>query len=80
METPPPTRRRLVKEIEQTAFDGNTSAYAEKTITKEFPANSLKKHLRLRGEDTLIACSTSPSVETPPPTRRRPLTLGAPLV
>ena len=73
-ETPPLARRKLVPAGYGLDFLGNTSACAEKTICTWSMLYTLKKHLRLRGENANGLGYSESKVETPPLARRKLLT------
>ena len=75
-ETPPLTRRKQSKKMDEIIRTRNTSAYAEKTFGIRTAWPSLGKHLRLRGENPMQLRDNTLSRETPPLTRRKRLTLG----
>ena len=51
VETPPLTRGRRAHVREEETSNGNTPAYAGKTLANSQPQLELRKHPRLRGED-----------------------------
>ena len=71
LETPPLARRKLVLTFDDTAKKGNTSACAEKTRREPLSYTHKRKHLRLRGENSLKAMQRSSAPETPPLARRK---------
>ena len=71
-ETPPLTRGRRDGELGREHGPGNTPAYAGKTLPPLHGLDLVKKHPRLRGEDSGKSCFTTQSMETPPLTRGRP--------
>ena len=71
LETPPLTRRKLLKRIPCTRRSRNTSAHAEKTAHRRTRRNAWRKHLRSRGENIAAIGTTATSAETPPLTRRK---------
>ena len=71
METPPLTRGRLENRRTPKRNIGNTPAYAGKTRGGNLGEKVLRKHPRLRGEDTLSIVRTVAMMETPPLTRGR---------
>ena len=75
-ETPPLTRRKHMRSKLGGMYLGNTSAYAEKTISLALETSTSKKHLRLRGENPPSRLHGSPRTETPPLTRRKPIIYG----
>ncbi len=54
METPPLARRKRIASTNTVLRDRNTSACAEKTLARSQVARSIRKHLRLRGENSLV--------------------------
>ncbi len=70
-ETPPLARRKRAVREEDFAFDGNTSACAEKTNVLKIYSYFIWKHLRLRGENSLQSELDALSIETPPLARRK---------
>ena len=52
-ETPPRTRRKLRSVFFGVIINRNPSAYAEKTSVSGFFIQELKKHLRVRGENSV---------------------------
>ena len=71
VETPPRTRRKQICAFEICAFERNTSAYAEKTITTNPMIMNGRKHLRVRGENKEGYRPGYSRKETPPRTRRK---------
>ena len=72
METPPLARRKLLVGDTRRLDGGNTSACAEKTDLDYCICRYNWKHLRLRGENYIVALWTIITVETPPLARRKP--------
>ena len=70
-ETPPLTRRKLIGFLFAGSIIRNTSAYAEKTLERMEFVSSLRKHLRLRGENPQSSEQKTCPKETPPLTRRK---------
>ena len=70
-ETPPRTRRKRHTGPPHTSDDGNTSAYAEKTIWRNASSVRCWKHLRVRGENQARRIYNVLIEETPPRTRRK---------
>ena len=75
VETPPRTRRKQY--FGPVGFNNsrNTSAYAEKTLVVLVHQIADWKHLRVRGENSMIKNVCGLSLETPPRTRRKPTTV-----
>ena len=71
LETPPLTRGRLLQKSRPFIGLGNTPAYAGKTIHQGLAGLDLRKHPRLRGEDSMGISASSLAAETPPLTRGR---------
>ena len=70
-EIPPRMRRRaLVKNEDGTRY-GNTSAYAEKSLTTLTSHNPRRKYLRVCGEERSRRLRSLPRMEIPPRIRRR---------
>ena len=70
--TPPLARRKPDKLEQQGYTEGNTSAYAEKTLASRSAMMAFWKHLRLRGENGWTLGYNATYGETPPLTRRKP--------
>ena len=70
-ETPPRTRRKPIWGDDYLLMPGNTSAYAEKTFFREHCRELYEKHLRVRGENSVLKCCPILRLETPPRTRRK---------
>ena len=76
-ETPPLTRGRQIARRASGIQNGNTPAYAGKTVVPEYGETEPEKHPRLRGEDPLPRAAPRGGRETPPLTRGRRLTMRA---
>ena len=70
-ETPPLTRGRLRGTFFRKRIDGNTPAYAGKTMRSMMLDAYIEKHPRLRGEDAKSTVLPKAMTETPPLTRGR---------
>ena len=70
-ETPPLTRGRLLAALMAREADGNTPAYAGKTLHIPLSPYRTRKHPRLRGEDLQANNVCVTGQETPPLTRGR---------
>ena len=72
IETPPHTRRKPALTAKGKILLGNTSAYAEKTVSSRRNRAPNGKHLRIRGENSSFSINSLIVIETPPHTRRKP--------
>ena len=78
-ETPPRTWRRPSLKEWLPLTGGNTSTDVEKTHCRQSPNCAARKHLHGRGEDSPKTISSTPRLETPPRTWRRPKLMPEPL-
>ena len=70
-EIPPRMRRRASRVEMPQALDGNTSAYAEKSVQQDWVAERERKYLRVCGEEMPVTVTTDRGEEIPPRMRRR---------
>ena len=76
-ETPPLARRKPDHSSTSFLCLRNTSACAEKTVSADVSFAVAEKHLRLRGENSIVPPMEQAREETPPLARRKPGEKGA---
>ena len=70
-EIPPRARRRALMSMAITVIQGNTSACAEKSACGRLRVPTLRKYLRVRGEESRYMLRVFTHWEIPPRARRR---------